>query len=204
MKLGVVIGLSAALLGIAGGANAGTNFFNDWESTNFGASAGYTIIPSYEGWTTVSGSGIEIQYNSIAGAPLSGVNLVELDAYSNSTMQRAITAGNYVLTFFYSPRPYVSAASNGIDVLLNGASIFNITGSGGANTIWTNHTVNFSLASAGTLGFAATGTSDSVGGYLEDVRLADARGVPEPATWALMIGGFGLAGSALRRRRTTA
>ncbi|PZQ64611.1 MAG: hypothetical protein DI570_04795 [Phenylobacterium zucineum] len=28
-------------------------------------------------------------------------------------------------------------------------------------------------------------------------------GVPEPATWALMIGGFGLAGSALRRRQGT-
>jgi hypothetical protein len=27
-------------------------------------------------------------------------------------------------------------------------------------------------------------------------------GVPEPATWALMLGGFGMAGAALRRRRT--
>ncbi|HEU4970127.1 PEPxxWA-CTERM sorting domain-containing protein [Sphingomonas sp.] len=30
-----------------------------------------------------------------------------------------------------------------------------------------------------------------------------APGVPEPATWAMMIGGFGLAGGAARRRRTT-
>jgi hypothetical protein len=32
----------------------------------------------------------------------------------------------------------------------------------------------------------------------------NAPGVPEPATWALMIGGFGLAGASLRRRRSLA
>ncbi|MBU1376339.1 MAG: PEPxxWA-CTERM sorting domain-containing protein [Alphaproteobacteria bacterium] len=32
----------------------------------------------------------------------------------------------------------------------------------------------------------------------------DATAVPEPATWALMLGGFGLAGTALRRRRALA
>ena len=34
--------------------------------------------------------------------------------------------------------------------------------------------------------------------------LAAPAGVPEPATWALMLGGFGLAGAALRSRRTAA
>jgi hypothetical protein len=29
-----------------------------------------------------------------------------------------------------------------------------------------------------------------------------AAAVPEPASWALMIGGFGMAGGMLRRRRT--
>ena len=39
--------------------------------------------------------------------------------------------------------------------------------------------------------------------YWGDV-VATTRGVPEPATWALMITGFGLAGASLRRRRVAA
>ena len=34
--------------------------------------------------------------------------------------------------------------------------------------------------------------------------VSSAAGVPEPATWALMIGGFGLAGASLRRRKMVA
>lgn len=37
--------------------------------------------------------------------------------------------------------------------------------------------------------------------FLSDATLTIAGGVPEPATWALMIGGLGLTGYSLRRRR---
>jgi hypothetical protein len=45
--------------------------------------------------------------------------------------------------------------------------------------------------------------SPSEGAYVANIVVGDQTlGVPEPATWALMIGGFGMAGAALRRRRT--
>ena len=70
----------------------------------------------------------------------------------------------------------------------------------------------FDLGSNGFFGFEVTGTpvarvrvSQSVVG--EDFVAFDnltfvtaSAGVPEPATWALMIGGFGLMGASLRRR----
>jgi len=35
------------------------------------------------------------------------------------------------------------------------------------------------------------------------VNIVDLDAVPEPATWALMLAGFGLAGTAMRTRRRT-
>jgi hypothetical protein len=60
--------------------------------------------------------------------------------------------------------------------------------------------------------FAPTGQHDL--GLVEDIVGAEedaparggfpVQGVPEPSVWALMIGGLGLAGTQLRRRRAAA
>ncbi|OAN58106.1 hypothetical protein A7X12_06220 [Sphingomonas sp. TDK1] len=67
----------------------------------------------------------------------------------------------------------------------------------GGDFVYTNGTL------AQTLG---RNWDDSAGAYGDvqfkaDFSVGATSGVPEPAAWAMMIGGFGLAGGALRRRR---
>jgi len=47
-------------------------------------------------------------------------------------------------------------------------------------------------------------TAEDPDGFIVDNRFTPPGGVPEPASWALMIAGFGLAGAMLRRRRAWA
>ena len=63
----------------------------------------------------------------------------------------------------------------------------------------------------GSLIFSTTIPADSVhGAVIDHISLTETAavvptdGVPEPASWALMIAGFGLAGASLRRRRPVA
>ncbi len=69
---------------------------------------------------------------------------------------------------------------------------------------FSTYSLNFFATSASTnLVFNVTpfgtGAGDSIDPILDNVSVSAA---PEPATWAMMILGFGLIGSALRRRRT--
>lgn len=179
-------------------AQAITTFTTNFDSVAV-PSGTYVIVDDVEGWAkSGTGDGIEIQ-NHAAGQPFSESNLVELDSNNNSAMSRAIDIGNYTLSFYYSARPNIPASSNGIDVLLNGVSIFNVTGNGGSQTSWLPQSISFHAGQGDILTFAATGDSDSLGGYLDNVSLA----VPEPATWGLMILGFGLVGASMRRRVKT-
>jgi len=203
MNKKIILSAGAALAALVSTpALAVTNFSSNFDSLAL-ANNTWTTVASIEGWTGGAG-GIEVQ-NNVAGAPHSPSNLVELDTNSNSSMFRTIEAGIYTLTFSYSARPGVAQASNLIDLFLGNTKVdtFQAQGIGQNNTNWTTITKYFTVNQDTVLKFAAAGTSDSYGGYLDTINLSGTA-VPEPATWAMMILGMGAAGAMMRRRRQTA
>lgn len=150
-------------------------------------------------WLTGSG-GVEVQQN-VAGAsstPAPSDVFVELDTGGNSAMWHAISAGKYKLSFLYSPRPGVGLGSNGIKVTVGNTVLFDLDAQGGAQTDWTLQEKTFDLTDDTLLTFAATGLSESLGGYIDNIVLS---AVPEPGAWAMMVLGFAGIGGALRSRR---
>jgi hypothetical protein len=87
---------------------------------------------------------------------------------------------------------YTRVVHDGEQVDLNASINANLVG-GGPAFFDLSHTATFSL------GFAPGTTFASASG----VFLTDSGGVPEPASWALLILGFGGAGAAIRRRRAS-
>jgi len=141
--------------------------------------------------------------NNVAGAAFDGKNYVELDTTKNSSMSQSFntTFGQtYQLSFAYSPRENVGSNSNGIEVFWNGGSLgtFSGTGSASGNT-WRVETLDvLGTGEWTTLRFDAVGTSDSLGGSLDNVSVT---AVPEPQTYALMLAGLGVMGFVARRRK---
>ncbi|MGQ5702103.1 PEPxxWA-CTERM sorting domain-containing protein [Sandaracinobacteroides sp. A072] len=75
-----------------------------------------------------------------------------------------------------------------------------------AGSVFQRFGFQFTAGEAGSLTLSiATSSNDNIGAILDDVSVSVtpsvAPGVPEPATWAMLILGFGLVGHAARRRR---
>lgn len=198
------IGAAFTALALASPASAATTvFFSDFETESPARTDGFTIVDTAGVWTKEPGTaGIELQFGTTGGAPFGVGNRVkvELDSTSNSGMFYTFqNSGVFTLDFLFSPRPNVGPLSNTINLLLDNTLLDSYTGGTNSSTIWSQNTVESFTAQAGQkLIFRADGTNDSLGGYLDNIRLTQISAVPEPGTWMMMLLGFGFVGAAMR------
>ena len=192
--------LTLGSIGFASAATVENGSFEDGQSVLTNGNWGIGSLP---GWTNTSG-GIEVQTQPTLGlTPYDGSRYIELDGNSNYTISQsvALTVGNYLLSFAYSPRVEGGSATNGIGFAIASLS-GSITGpdvmNGTSVGAWTYLSYAFSVAEEGSylLSFSGVGTDESFGGLLDDVSIS---AVPLPAGGLLLLGALG--GLAAMRRR---
>ena len=161
------------------------------------------------GWTVDAGS-VDVTTNASSWSPAyegqNGLDINGWDAGQISQSFATVLGQLYTVSFAYSrnaasaPDPasaMVSAGGASVNVFAANDGSF-----GGANNfLW--KTGGFTFVGTGnteTIVLAATNPGNG-GVFFDKVSVSAA---PEPAAWALMIGGFGMAGATLRRRRTIA
>ena len=187
----LLLGILAAVLGLSVGAtraaasppplpNMLTNGSFEHPRIPAGSSRPFPAIP---GWRLAYGPAIELQ-NHVAGAPAYGRQFVELDSDASSGIfQRVHTrAGRlYRVQFVASPRPGTGRAQNVLVVKWHRHVLARIVLDGRrlSETEW--HAYAFKVRATGPrarLEFDDRGVSDSLGTYLDGVKVTPWRGHP--------------------------
>ena len=210
LAVGAAIGLSGVAPAYAANVNLVTNgnFANAVGYTSDYANCGsgpYVCAPSTAGnsYFATNASSVNGSFYPLTDHTGDGSNLLVLDpsGLGSFFIQTFAVAANstYTLSFFASQLNFGSS----IIASVNGTSFGTFT----PGTGWTpfSQTYNTGSATQATLRLDAGSTSQSYNDFaVDDVAFtgpAAPGAVPEPATWAMMILGFGLVGSGLRRRR---
>lgn len=154
-----------------------------FEDNALGAEAfgDFVSIPGWE--LSTPGGRIELQ----TVGSIDGDTRVELDSFQNSGMVQSVetvVSDRYQLSFQYTPRPQNALESNGIEVYWDGQLLDTIAEDGSnlefGNLQWQTYTYEVFASTATTaLEFLAVGTSDGVGGLLDDVELEATQAPPE-------------------------
>ncbi|MFT5443529.1 MAG: hypothetical protein ACI8W3_002579 [Myxococcota bacterium] len=166
----------------------------------------YDTLPG--GWYTSNGAGIEVEYSGTVVNAYSGNHYIELDSHpgpdSNSSMSidLVLNEGDHFLSFMYFPRT-TQLGDNGISVLMDGVEVLTADGFRDNNTTWQQYEFNFLGMTAGlhTLTFEAFGIENTLGGFIDDIKL-DGPGNPVPEPSAALVYGLGMLVLAGTRRGT--
>ena len=189
-----------------GGGNASGGTFNYWDRSYSGAGATTTDGAALSGGSGDLTDGITASQYWFAVENGAGTG-----PYVGWYKQGQGAQADPVLTFHFSGNPVITSLSAHLDntgfggvfgpasVLVDGVGYsFTAPASGtigwltitGLNLTGNSHTVQFNQANNGWL-------------FVSEVTFAGSV-VPEPASWAMMIAGFGLVGAAMRRRLAAA
>ena len=137
--------------------------------------AGHTVKISFDlGGSQRSGDSDSFSFATLFGTPTDVTGLMTLTGFPGA------------------PMPVGSGSFNNLTSVSYGTSV-------AGNAGFTTYSLLFTPLESGTLQLSfSTSSADNIGPLLDNVSVV---AVPEPAAWGMMIGGFGLAGAAMRRRK---
>ena len=172
-----------------------------WNSPSYLTSAGYYNATPPEGRVfALIGNGIDT-----GGYHLSQT-ITGLNSGSRYTVTFSLASEDFVIPGTVEQVDVFMSSGSSSALQTFSAPVSSNTTPFGLGPLWDHwSSFNYSFvanASTATIDFmqtaATTGSGDT---GLDKVSIALAGGVPEPATWAMMILGFGAAGSMIRRRK---
>ncbi len=207
MKRVVLAAAAAAFLSTA--AQSVTIVNGSFEDSALNPGAGWIPVfapnsAAIPGWTVESGSIDYIGTYWQAGEGTRSVDLTGFGAAFGTISQLVadtVAGQQYRIDFLLAKNPD-GGADTRTGTFLAGNDLFAFsytTDNSRANMQWQNVSYVFTAEGPTTIKFSADASSGCCyGPALDHVRIAP---IPEPATWAMMLGGFAFVGALLRRRR---
>jgi PEP-CTERM motif len=155
---------------------------------------------SFSGWTLGGNTG----FTGVSGGAVK--NTGSFGAFfgpvgSNGTLSQVLnTVAGTQYSVSFDLRN-TGGVPNFFDVLADGASVFQLTNSGGFPSVYTTFSGFLFTAATNATTLQLKYRQDPGFWYVDNVSVqGQLAAVPEPGTWALMLVGFGAVGSAMRSR----